>query len=561
MDTISALPYDQNEIIYTDGPVIHNPQVVEVLKQRNIMPLSKDINLKGKKIIIRTHGIMPQRRKYLEDSGAILLDVTCPRVAQIQKIIEKKCDEGYGIIIFGDSNHSEVIGLLGYSGDKGLALTKLDDKTVLPSYDKVAVVAQSTRNKDEYDKFTKKLAQRYKNIEVFNTLCNSTACRQTEALELAQEVDAVVVVGGYDSANTKTLADVAKKSGKPVFHIETESELDPSDFREFSSVGLTAGASTPNWMINRVYQRLYDMKGKNDSLFLFYIRKAASFLANSNLLLSINAVFLSYTSAVLMGLDAGWRQLIIAPLYIYSMLLLNIFVDFQSIEINQPSRANFFKRYKHILAASAAISGALSIFVAATLKPETLYVILIAVVAGLIYSLPILPEKWQNKLHLLRLRDIPGSKNLLVAAAWAAMTSLIHPISTIGIKVSTPSSVAAFLWVFALVASRMIVNDIRYIQGDAVIGHGTLPVLVGVKTAKKTLHIISLFIGLLLIGSVLLKILPVLGIYLLIPLVYSLFYQSILFSRSFKSDLMFEVLMNLELIICGVFAFLLRNSA
>jgi (E)-4-hydroxy-3-methyl-but-2-enyl pyrophosphate reductase len=559
MDTISTLPFDKNEVIYSDGPVIHNPQVIEVLKKRNILPLAENTTLAGKKVIVRTHGITPERRKFLQDSGAVLLDVTCPRVRQIQKIIEQKRKDGYGIVIYGDSDHSEVKGLLGYAENMGIALQSVKNIDKLPHYKKVAVVSQSTRNRLDYAEFTQKLKEFYKDIEIFDTLCDSTACRQTEALGLAENADAIVVVGGYDSANTKTLTAVARQSGKPVFHIETENELIQKNFRNFSSIGLTAGASTPNWMINRVYERLYAMKGRNESWFLYMIRKIGFFLAYSNILLSINAVFLSYASAILMGLNAGWKQLIIAPLYIYSMHLLNIFVDFKSIEINQPSRANFFKKYKKILVFSAILSALLSASIAATLKPETLLVISIALILGILYSLPILPEKWQPKLRLMRLRDIPGSKNIIVAAAWAGMTSLIHPISTIGITVSAPSSIAAFIWVFTVVAGRMIVNDIRYLHGDAVIGHGTLPVLVGVRTAKKSLRLISFVTAGVLIFSTIFKSLPMLGLFMLFPLAYSLFYQSLLFKRKVKSDLAFEIIMDLELLLCGITAFIWKN--
>lgn len=556
MDTISSMPYKNDEIIYSDGPVIHNPQVIELLKQRNIVPLTDDISLKGKKIIVRTHGIVPERRKFLEEKGAVLLDVTCPRVGQIQKIIEKKRNEGFSIIIYGDSEHSEVKGLLGYAAGSGIALDKIDDKTDIPHFKKIAVVSQSTRDRNDYLNFVEELKKRYADPEIFDTICDSTACRQNEVLDLAAKSDAVVVVGGFDSANTKTLAKVAEKSGKPVYHIETEKDLNTKDLKKFSVIGLTAGASTPNWMINRVYHHLYNIKGKDDSWILYHIRKVISFLANSNLLLSISSIFLCYSAALMMGLNAGWKQLLIAPLYIFSMNLLNIFVDFKSIEINQPSRANFFKKYKVILTLSAVSSALLSVFIASSLKPETLLVISIALLFGILYSLPILPEKWQPKLHFLRLRDIPGSKNFLVASAWASMTALIHPISTIGIKVSTPSSVATFLWVFAIIASRMIVNDIRYLHGDAVIGHGTLPVLVGVKTAKKTLRIISFITAFMLVISVSLRILPVLGLLMLIPLAYSTLVQSNLLRRTFKSDLVFELIMDAELVLCGLMAFL-----
>jgi (E)-4-hydroxy-3-methyl-but-2-enyl pyrophosphate reductase len=554
MDIIAALPHEESETIYTDGPIIHNPQVIEILKKRSIVPLEEETDLTGKKVIIRTHGITPKRAEELVGMGADLINVTCPRVQRIHRIIKRHRDRGYNIIIYGDSKHQEVIALLGYAGNSGFALDSIEKIKNLPDMEKVCVVSQSTKNRTDYEEFIHYLRKRFDNAEVFDTLCDSTTQRQMQALILAEKVDAVVVVGGYSSANTRTLAEVAKKSGKPVYHVETEKEINIQDFKSYSTVGVTAGASTPGWMIDRVTHFLRQIKGKDESSLLFYLNKLARFLMYSNLLVSIDAVFLSYAAAALLGIDSGWRQYLIAPLYVYSMSILNLFVDFKSLELNQPSKVNFLIKYRIPLIISAVISGLLTVIIAATLQLEALLVILVALCLGLIYSVPILPEGWTRRIHLHRLRDIPASKDILVATAWAAMTVFIHPLSMHGLRVLAHSSIAAFLWVFGIVFIRMIVGDIRYLQGDAIIGHGTIPVLIGTKPARNFLISVTLGIAVLLILTTNFGFVTSLGYFLILPLIYSLIYQLVLRKKRIKSNLLFEVILDVELVLYGVVA-------
>jgi len=554
MDIIAALPYNETDVVYTDGPIIHNPQVIEILKKRNIVPLEDITDLSDEKVVVRTHGITPDRAAELQERGAELINVTCPRVQRIHRIIERHRDKGYNIIIFGDSNHQEVKGLLGYAGKRGYALDKIEKINDLPDMKKICVVSQSTKNRTDYDDFLKELRKKYDDLEVFDTLCDTTTERQIEVLRLAKEVDAIVVVGGYDSANTRTLTEVAEKSGKPVYHVETEDEINPEDFRLYSTVGVTAGASTPGWMIDRVVQFLRKIKGKNESSVLFYLNKLARFLMHSNLMVSIGAIFLSYAAAALLGIDSGWRQYLIAPLYVYSMGIMNYFVDIKSLELNQPARVNFLIKYKAPLIISAMASGVLTVVLAATLQLETLFVILAALFLGLIYSVPLLPERWTKRTRLHRLRDVPASKDILVAAAWAAMTVFIHPLSMHGLRVLTYSSIVAFLWVFGVILIRMIIGDIRYLQGDSIIGHGTIPVLIGTKSSRYLLISLTIAVAGLLVSSTLLGFITPLGFYLIIPLAYSLFFQLMLRKKRIRSNLLFEVILDVELLLYGFIA-------
>lgn len=554
MDTVATLPFDPDVKIYTDGPIIHNPQVIEILKKRNIEPLEKDSGINGKTIIVRTHGITPERRKELIAGGANLIDVTCPRVLRIHKTIQREVEAGRNVVIYGDKNHSEVIALIGFTQGKGAAIESMDDIKKLPDYKKVSVVSQSTKNREDYYDFVEALGYRFEDIKVFDTLCDTTTKRQNEAVRLSKLVDVVVVVGGKSSANTRTLAGAIEKTGVPVFHIETEKEIDEKKFKDFNIVGLTAGASTPNWMINRVHEKLLSIRSKKESLVLHFLKSLARFFAYSNIFVSLAALCISFAAAMMLGTEPGLKQLLIGPLYVFSMVIFNIFVDNKSLEINQPSRINFLLKNQIILLSSAILATGITLYLAASLQLQTFLAILVAVLLGVIYSVPILPGKWSKIFHLHRLRDIPGSKNFFVAVAWAATTVLVHPLSTQGLRIQDKSAILVFIWVFIIVFNRTIVEEIRYLHGDAIIGHGTLPVLIGEKKVKRVLTVGYITAFIVLIAGAYSGILTTLGYILVLPLIYAIYFRKTNRRRMTKNNLKFEALLNLEFVLNGLLA-------
>lgn len=238
--------------IATFGPLIHNPQVLNVLHQKNVVQFDK-IPAKGEGIIyIRAHGVPPDTKAKLDAVGFQVADATCPRVIKVQTIIRKHADQGAHIIIVGDNDHPEVVGLLGFSRGRGIVVDNCEQLRSLPSFDQAIVVAQTTQNKDFYDQIKEELAQRHPNYQIFDTICDSTEKRQAEVRRLAEMVDRVLVVGGLKSGNTKRLAEIASTTGKPVFHIETEDQVTTDIIQNSLSIGITAGASTPDWVIENV---------------------------------------------------------------------------------------------------------------------------------------------------------------------------------------------------------------------------------------------------------------------------------------------------------------------
>lgn len=261
IDLVMKAANEGNSPIYTDGALIHNPQVLKVLEQSDIHVSSNIDNITDGTIAIRAHGITPQRRIHLKEKGLKIVDATCPHVGGIQGIVKKHTYDGYSIIIVGERGHPEVIGLLGFTQGRGYLIDADEDLENLPALppDKVCIVAQSTQSRARLHEVTEKIRQIYPDALMFDTLCDVTADRQDEILAMSKEVDLMIVVGGKNSGNTQRMAELSREAGVDTFHIETEDELSLTDINGHKIVGLTAGASTPDWMIKRVYQRLEEM--------------------------------------------------------------------------------------------------------------------------------------------------------------------------------------------------------------------------------------------------------------------------------------------------------------
>lgn len=252
-----ARNHPEGRPVYTYGPLIHNPQAVWMLEQQGIAVLDDIPKELNGTVAIRTHGLPPMERKRLEKSGAKLCDATCPDVGIIQGTVRKHLKLGYYIVIIGYREHPEVKALLGFAEKNGACVNSAKEVAALPpGLTKVCVVSQSTQSRDKFDILVDLLKERYPKCLVFDTICRSTDMRQQEVRELAKEVDAMVVVGGRNSSNTNRLAEISRGMGTPTFLIETDEEIAQSDFRNIYKIGVTAGASTPKWVIERVIERL-----------------------------------------------------------------------------------------------------------------------------------------------------------------------------------------------------------------------------------------------------------------------------------------------------------------
>lgn len=253
--------------VYTDGPLIHNRQMMEVLTQEGVREVGDyqsqaEVSVTGDAskavMVVRAHGISPERRAYLKSLGMEFRDATCPDVGIIAGKIRMHAKRGYTTVIFGDPKHPEVIGLLGYAEGKGHVIRTEAEIDALPALgSQVCMVSQSTMFTDEFERLAAYLRTLYPHALVFDTICGATKDRQGDIQQLKSEgAEAVIVIGGRHSANTVKLAKLVEMSGMICFHIETAAELDDATLRRFATVGVTAGASTPAFLIDEVVRRL-----------------------------------------------------------------------------------------------------------------------------------------------------------------------------------------------------------------------------------------------------------------------------------------------------------------
>ena len=209
-------------------------------------------------VVVRAHGISPQRRKYLKDLGLPFRDGTCPDVGIIAGKIKSHAEKGFSVVIFGDPKHPEVTGLLGYADGNGHVISSESDLKRLPDFESgVVMVSQSTMFTHEFKNLSEILRQKYPELVILDTICGATKERQSDLVQLVEQgADAIVVIGGKHSANTRKLAKLASSYNKPTFHIETAEDLELGSFVDFSCVGVTAGASTPEFIIRSVCEKL-----------------------------------------------------------------------------------------------------------------------------------------------------------------------------------------------------------------------------------------------------------------------------------------------------------------
>lgn len=254
--------------VFTDGPLIHNSQMMSRLKQEGIKEVgdyqsSVELDLDSQKaenavLVVRAHGISPERRKYLKSIGIEFKDATCPDVGIVAGKIRMHAKKGYTTVIFGDREHPEVIGLMGYTEGKGYPIQSIEDIDSLPDLgDKVVMVSQTTMFTHDFEELSQYLKNKYPQTLVFDTICGATKDRQGDIAVLFNEgVEAFVIIGGHHSANTCKLAMLARKTGLPTYHIETSREIGQEEMSKFRKVGVTAGASTPDFLINEVCKQL-----------------------------------------------------------------------------------------------------------------------------------------------------------------------------------------------------------------------------------------------------------------------------------------------------------------
>ncbi len=481
---------DHDKPVYTLGPLIHNNQTIEMLRERGVETLGDKMPEPGRvKILVRAHGIPPDLEQQYQSRGHEIIDGTCPKVKTVHKVIEKYRRLGYAIVITGDEGHAEVVGLLGYAGDAGRLIQSVGDVDLLPPMDKICLVSQTTFDKEAFEHIAARLKERFtdKEVVVKKTICSATNRRQDETRELARSVDAMIVVGGRNSANTLRLAKIARECGAPTQHVEIPEEIEWEPLAKCETVGISAGASTPNWMIKRVVEHLQylsETRRRTAKTIGWRLLNAA---ANLNVFVSAGSVALYYVSCVVQGFPFSRRGAVVSFLYFLSMYLWNSLVNVDQMRHLGLNRYQFYRAHRTAVWTLAIVCIAVLLWLSWAPNRQFFYLMLFLTLTGSVYHFTIVPPTLRKFLRYKTLKDIPTSRDLFVALAWSVLiTFMPHAIK--GVWAGSALTVFVFFWVFLLAGLRSLIFDLRDIEGDRIMGRETLVILVGEKRARLTVQ-------------------------------------------------------------------------
>lgn len=259
----------QQQPLYTYGPIIHNPQVVEELKEKNVIPVHSVDEVNEGTIIIRSHGVSKDVYEGINNKGLNYIDSTCPYVKRIHKIVDEYSKKGYQVVIVGDRNHPEVQGISGWSNGEAIIIQRPEELEELniPKTKPICLVSQTTYREDRFENVLKALKDHHYEVEGFNTICKATSDRQQEAIKISKMVDKMIVIGGRESSNTRKLYEICKNYCKETYHIETIEDLELNKFNSNDKIGITAGASTPARIIKEVISAMNDLENHTNESF------------------------------------------------------------------------------------------------------------------------------------------------------------------------------------------------------------------------------------------------------------------------------------------------------
>ncbi|MGA2080576.1 MAG: 4-hydroxy-3-methylbut-2-enyl diphosphate reductase [Holophaga sp.] len=478
MDAVlEASARDGRHQVQTLGPLIHNPQALELIKRRGVAVAESPAAVRDGTVVIRAHGIPIQDLRDLKErqkrGELAIVNATCPEVAKVHSKIKKWSPKGYFVVILGTHGHAESIAHQSFAEHGSAIVASMEEARALTDQQlaKALVVAQTTFTVKDFQAISDYLRSRSGACIVENTICEDTWTRQQEAQEIAGSVDYVVVVGGKASSNTKHLAELAARYGKPVQFVETASELDLSGFRGTETVGVMAGASTPTWLVEEVVDVL-QLHGDNGRA--RRLRNAAFAVPVK---LAVGAGVLTLGIGHWTGLPFTWRYPAITTFYALAMYLLTPYLDPLGLGSKGPARARLLERSRQAMLWTAWLALVAAFVLASTLGVGSLLVVGGASLFGLVYK-----KKLRVGRAALSLKSIPGSKDVLVAMA-LAIVALALPMWHDG-RPWDLRAWAGVLLVSALVFARTTTYNLRDMQNDQILGRETLPILFGRRATK-----------------------------------------------------------------------------
>jgi (E)-4-hydroxy-3-methyl-but-2-enyl pyrophosphate reductase len=532
-----------DEDLYVYGPLIHNPQTIDVLHRRGLSTIDSLDDISKRRIAIRTHGIPVDELRTVKRCASRVINLTCPRVARVQSIIKKHSAGGSHTIITGDRDHAEVIGLMSYAASGVTVISDLAETGSIPAAGSYIVVSQTTFDRELFKKIVARVNASLNNVTVFDTICDSTRLRQEDVIAgIMRGTDTLVVVGGKNSANTRRLAQIGRDSGIATFHVETEEELRGSDFSQSRNVLVTAGTSTPGWIINNILEKIYTIKYLKSNLVVRAAILLLEFAVRTNLLSSVAAYFITLLALLFCGLPEDHVLACISLLYIFSMYSTNNFFEKNFLRLSNPYKFRIYGKFGVPLLVASIIAMTASIYLSLRYGPVTTAVITGSYLMGFIYSTA--PVKLLvKKLNAGLIRKLYNSK-IVTCFGWIIVTVLLPVISSTHFS---PSTTALASFVFGLVFLRTVLLDLIAYQGDLILGRETLPIWIG-TTNTRTLATITGTAGIFIFSSITLAI--QLPIYLLmaVPIAYLIGLMMVINRLNYLIALKYELLVDLNFI-------------
>jgi len=260
LDTVAKSAKTSCRRMFTLGPLIHNPQVIQKLEVEGIESVADLSEVPaGSLVVMPTHGAPARVMAQAQKLGLEIVDVTCPFVRKVHRLAESLVRQGYQVVILGDEGHTEVQGIISRAGNDAVAVSCAEDLKKSPLKRRVGILAQTTQSLERYQQLVAAACECAYEVRAYNTICSATVQRQKAALAVAQGVDVMLVVGGRNSANTRRLAEICAETGVSTYHVEVADEIDADWFARAKKAGLTAGASTPDWIIKEVIRKVKEI--------------------------------------------------------------------------------------------------------------------------------------------------------------------------------------------------------------------------------------------------------------------------------------------------------------
>lgn len=462
IDKVLELAKHNDRPIYTLGPLIHNKQVIETLREKNIQSVDSaaEIKEKGAILVIRAHGIPPEEEAKIRALDLEVVDATCPLVKHVQENIRKHARQGYSTIIVGDRDHAEVVGLMGYTEGRGYVVDGPQEVKKLPRLKKANIVAQTTQEGDVFTEAAAAAREVAGELAVSNTICNPTKQRQKETVEFSKDSDLVIVVGGKNSANTARLFQICERLAKKAVHIEKEDELRPELFKDARKIFITAGASTPSWMIEKVLEKARELSVATENRLADRVAFGWKLLVTGSIYTAAAAAGLTYVCMKLEGAPISKKFLLMAGLFAFSLHMANRAVE-KGTAAPDRARQLLFVKYRRESRLAALISGALAIFLSAALGWKVFLTAAFFWAAGMLYP-------YKLPLGFERFGDFPASKDILTALGWAFMCAYAPGLWHGG--ATHNSTQLAVFFAFLLVFTRSVMFGISHAHSDMIVG-------------------------------------------------------------------------------------------